>query len=136
RDDATGIFEIRVEGVAAGADYMYLIDGERERPDPISRSQPRGVHAQSRVVDPHAFQWTDQEWHGVPLKDFLIYELHTGTFTPEGTFEAIIPQLPYLKSLGVTAVELMPVAEFPGGRNWGYDGTYLYAPQSTYGGPL
>ncbi len=129
------IFEAVVPGVSAGADYFYLIDGERERPDPVSRFQPRGVHGPSRVVDPGAFRWTDADWRGIPLKDYVIYELHAGTFTPEGTFEAAIAKLPYLRELGVTAVELMPVAEFPGGRNWGYDGAHLYAPQSTYGGP-
>lgn len=88
------------------------------------------------VVDPTSFHWTDHRWRGLPLKDFIIYELHTGTFTQEGTFEAILPHLAYLKQeVGITAIELMPVAQFPGRRNWGYDGTYLYAPQSTYGGP-
>ncbi len=134
REDG-GIFTATIPGVAAGADYMYVIDGERERPDPVSRWQPAGVHAASRVVAPDGFAWTDQAWPGLPLKEFIIYELHVGTFTPEGTFEAIIAQLPHLQQLGVTAIELMPVAEFPGGRNWGYDGTYIYAPQSTYGGP-
>jgi maltooligosyltrehalose trehalohydrolase len=129
------VFEARVEGVGAGADYFYVVNGERERPDPVSRSQPAGVHGPSRVVDPEEFAWTDGAWKGLPLRDLIIYELHTGTFTPEGTFEAVIPKLAHLKSLGVTAVELMPVAEFPGGRNWGYDGAHLYAPQSTYGGP-
>jgi maltooligosyltrehalose trehalohydrolase len=132
---AGSIYEAVVPGVAAGADYLYLIDAERERPDPLSRWQPHGVHGPSRVVDPEEFAWTDGEWRGIPLKDFLIYELHTGAFTPEGTFEAAIEKLPHLKRLGVTAVELMPVAQFPGGRNWGYDGAYLFAPQSTYGGP-
>ena len=130
-----GVFEARVEGVDAGADYFYVVDGERERPDPVSRSQAAGVHGPSRVVAPDAFDWTDEAWCGMALKDYVVYELHTGTFTPEGTFDAIIPKLSHLKSLGVTAVELMPVAEFPGGRNWGYDGAHLYAPQSTYGGP-
>jgi maltooligosyltrehalose trehalohydrolase len=130
-----GVFEARVPGVGAGADYFYVIDGERERPDPVSRFQPAGVHGPSRVVAPDSFKWTDDGWEGIRLKDYVIYELHTGTFTPEGTFEAVIPKLAHLKSLGVTAVELMPVAEFPGGRNWGYDGAHLYAPQSTYGGP-
>lgn len=132
---AGAIYETVVREVAAGADYLYVIDGERERPDPLSRWQPHGVHGPSRVVDPEEFPWTDGEWRGLPLKDFLIYELHTGTFTPEGTFEAAIEKLPHLKRLGVTAIELMPVAQFPGGRNWGYDGAYLFAPQSTYGGP-
>jgi maltooligosyltrehalose trehalohydrolase len=129
------VFEANLPGVGAGADYFYLVNGERERPDPVSRHQPRGVHGPSRVVDPEGFDWTDGGWEGIPLRDLIIYELHTGTFTPEGTFDAIIPKLSHLKSLGVNALELMPVAEFPGGRNWGYDGAHLYAPQSTYGGP-
>ncbi len=129
-----GVFETRAAGVAAGADYVYVVNGE-ERPDPVSRSQPQGVHGPSRVVAPEEFEWTDAGWRGLTLRDYVVYELHTGTFTPEGTFEAVIPKLAHLKSLGVTAVELMPVAEFPGGRNWGYDGAHLYAPQSTYGGP-
>lgn len=132
---AEDIFETVVPETHAGADYLYVIDDEKERPDPVSRWQPEGVHGPSRVIAPGEFVWTDQSWRGLPLKDFLIYELHTGTFTPEGTFEAIIPRLSHLTRLGITAVELMPVAEFPGGRNWGYDGAYLYAPQSTYGGP-
>ncbi|HEX8290648.1 MAG TPA: malto-oligosyltrehalose trehalohydrolase [Pyrinomonadaceae bacterium] len=129
-----GVFEARVPGVAAGADYFYVVNGS-ERPDPVSRSQPAGVHGPSRVVAPEEFAWTDGGWEGPALKEYVVYELHTGTFTPEGTFESVIPKLAHLKSLGVTAVELMPVAEFPGGRNWGYDGAHLYAPQSTYGGP-
>ncbi len=129
------VFAANVKGVGAGADYFYLVNGERERPDPVSRHQPQGVHGPSRVVDADAFAWTDDEWKGIALRDLIIYELHTGTFTPEGTFDAVIQKLAHLKSLGVNAVELMPVAEFPGGRNWGYDGAHLYAPQSTYGGP-
>jgi maltooligosyltrehalose trehalohydrolase len=132
---AGDVFEASVPTAGAGADYFYVVNGERERPDPVSRWQPAGVHGPSRVVDPDEFAWTDQDWRGLPLKKFLVYELHTGTFTPEGTFEAVIPRLEHLKQLGVTAVELMPVAEFPGGRNWGYDGAHSYAPQSTYGGP-
>jgi maltooligosyltrehalose trehalohydrolase len=129
-----GVFEARVPGVSAGADYFYVVNGN-ERPDPVSRSQPAGVHGPSRVVDPGEFDWTDKDWKGLALRDYVVYELHTGTFTPEGTFEAVTRKLAHLKSLGVTAVELMPVAEFPGARNWGYDGAHLYAPQSTYGGP-
>ena len=132
---AGDVFEGVVRGAAAGADYVYVIDGERERPDPASRSQPQGVHGPSRVVDPSAFAWHDDTWRGVSIDRLVTYELHVGTFTPDGTFAAIIPKLPHLVSLGVTAVELMPVAEFPGGRNWGYDGVHLFAPQSTYGGP-
>jgi maltooligosyltrehalose trehalohydrolase len=130
-----GVFEARVPGVSAGADYFYVVNGN-ERPDPVSRFQPAGVHGPSRVVEPEGFAWTDGEWKGLALREYVVYELHAGTFTPEGTFESVIPKLAHLKSLGVTAVELMPVAEFPGSRNWGYDGAHLYAPQSTYGGPV
>jgi len=130
-----GEFAAVVEGLRDGADYMFLIDEERQFPDPVSRWQPQGVHGPSRVVDAASFPWSDSDWRGIPLEDYLIYELHTGTFTPEGTFESLIPRLPYLRELGVTAIELMPVAEFPGRRNWGYDGVGLYAPQSSYGGP-
>ncbi|MDF0664740.1 MAG: malto-oligosyltrehalose trehalohydrolase [Nitrospira sp.] len=131
-----GYFDLTVEGVRAGDRYRYVLDGEKALPDPASRFQPDGVHEASAVIDPDAFAWTDRGWRGVAFKDLIIYELHTGTFTPTGTFEAIIPHLDYLKQdVGITAIELMPVAQFPGTRNWGYDGTYLYAPQSTYGGP-
>lgn len=131
-----GYFEVTAEGVGPRVRYRYLLDGKRARPDPASRFQPEGVHAPSAVVDPEAFQWTDKAWRGMPLKDFIIYELHVGTFTREGTFEAIIPYLSYLKNeVGFTAIELMPVAQFPGRRNWGYDGVHPFAPQSTYGGP-
>ena len=128
-------FAATVSQVGEGADYVYVLEGERERPDPVSRWQPGGVHGPSRIVDPASFRWSDQGWSGIPLKDFIIYELHTGTFTREGTFEGVIPRLPYLRDLGITAIEIMPVAEVPGNRNWGYDGASLYAPQSSYGGP-
>ena len=101
----------------------------------MSRSQPDGVHTLSAVVDPEEFVWTDVAWPGVSLSDFVIYEIHVGAFTPEGTFDAIIPRLVELSALGITAIELMPVASFPGRRNWGYDGVHLYAPQVSYGGP-
>ena len=131
-----GYFEVTVDGVGPRARYRYLLEGKKARPDPASRFQPEGVHAPSAVVDPGSFRWTDGGWRGMPLKDLIIYELHVGTFTREGTFDAIIPQLSYLKeTVGITAIELMPVAQFPGGRNWGYDGVYPFAPQSTYGGP-
>lgn len=116
-----------------GTRYRYRLDGSRERPDPASRCQPDGVHGPSAVVD-HHFDWSDAAWRGVPLSDLVIYELHVGAFTPEGTFEAIIPHLPMLRDLGITAIELMPVAHFAGTRNWGYDGVYLYAPHTAYGG--
>jgi maltooligosyltrehalose trehalohydrolase len=131
-----GYFEATIPEAGPGSRYCYVLDHKKERPDPASRFQPDGVHQPSAVVDPHAFAWTDQHWSGLPLSRFIIYELHTGTFTREGTFEGIVPYLKHLKDgVGVTAIELMPVAQFPGRRNWGYDGTCLYAPHSTYGGP-
>jgi maltooligosyltrehalose trehalohydrolase len=131
---AQGYHQAIVEGVAPGYRYFYRLDSERERPDPASRFQPAGVHGPSQVIDP-LFPWDDREWSGLPLEEYIIYELHVGTFTKEGTFETIIPHLDELKALGVTAVELMPVAQFPGNRNWGYDGVYPFAVQDSYGGP-
>jgi maltooligosyltrehalose trehalohydrolase len=134
----SGVYEGVVRSVGAGADYKYVLTadgGQRELPDPVSRWQPEGVHGPSRVLDPRAFRWTDGAWGGISMADYIIYELHVGTFTTAGTFEAAIEDLPRLRTLGVTAIELMPVAQFPGGRNWGYDGVHLYAVQNTYGGP-
>jgi maltooligosyltrehalose trehalohydrolase len=119
---------------APGDRYWYWLDGALRQPDPASRSQPDGVHGPSQVIDP-AFAWGDSKWRGIALEEYLIYELHVGTFTPIGTFDGVISRLDYLCELGITAVELMPVAQFPGDRNWGYDGTYLFAPQNSYGGP-
>jgi maltooligosyltrehalose trehalohydrolase len=131
-----GYFEGFAAGVTPGDLYRYVLDGHLERPDPASRSQPQGVHGPSEVIDPGTFRWSDGRWRGLPLDRMIIYELHVGTFTPQGTFDAIIPHLDYLRAdLGVTAIELMPVAQFPGARNWGYDGVYPFAPQSSYGGP-
>src|SRR5713226_4364967 len=130
-----GLFEARLEGVAEGARYKYRLDATRYRPDPVSRFQPEGIHGPSVAIDPSRFVWTDQEFAGHAPGDLVFYEIHVGVFTPAGTFEAIIPHLPRLVDLGVTALEVMPVAEFPGSRNWGYDGVHLFAPQSTYGGP-
>src|SRR5579871_216098 len=118
-----------------GQCYNLILDQTRERPDPYSRSQPQGVHGPSQIVDPDAFPWADLDWKGLPLEQYILYELHTGTFTPEGTFEGAAAKIPYLKELGITAIELMPVAEFAGSRNWGYDGVDLFAPHSAYGGP-
>ena len=132
---ADGTYEVTAPGAPPGARYQYRLDGERYRPDPASRFQPEGVHGPSVVVEPSAFPWTDEAFHGHELADLVLYELHVGTFTRAGTFEAVIPHLPQLVDLGITAVEIMPVAEFPGSRNWGYDGVHLFAPQSTYGGP-
>ena len=130
-----GAFEATVAGVRAGADYRYVLDGEHEIADPVSRWQPHDVDGPSRVVDPARHAWTDREWRGIERRDLVLYELHVGTFTDEGTFDAVIPHLAGLAELGVTAIELLPVAEFPGGRNWGYDGVHFYAPESSYGGP-
>ena len=132
--EGNGYFAATTESVKPGARYLYRLDGQKERPDPASRFQPEGVHGPSQVVDAN-FPWEDLSWSGLPLRDYVIYELHAGTFTPEGTFEAIIPHLDGLRDLGITAVELMPVAQFPGSRNWGYDGVYPFAVQNSYGGP-
>lgn len=132
--EENGWYSARVSGVKAGARYAYLLDGERLRPDPASRSQPDGVHAPSEVIDPGAFVWR----HSPPTRpqeELVLYELHVGTFTREGTFDAAARLLDRLVELGVTAVELMPVASFPGARNWGYDGVSWFAPQASYGGP-
>jgi maltooligosyltrehalose trehalohydrolase len=129
-----GYHHALVDGVEPGSLYIYRLEGGGERPDPASKSQPQGVHGPSEVVDP-SFDWEDSSWSGLPLRDYIIYELHVGTFTPKGTFEAIIPHLDELKDLGITAIELMPVAQFPGTRNWGYDGAYPFAVQNSYGGP-
>jgi maltooligosyltrehalose trehalohydrolase len=129
-------FHTVVPHLEAGVDYAFVTSSGNRYPDPVSRWQPFGVHGASRVVDPDSFSWTDEHWKGIALEDLVIYELHTGTFTREGTFEAIVPKLSYLRQLGITAIELMPIAEFPGARNWGYDGVSLYAPHSKYGGPL
>jgi maltooligosyltrehalose trehalohydrolase len=130
-----GYFRGVVDGVPPGARYRYCLDGAKERPDPASRWQPEGVHGPSAVVDPAAFAWRDHLWSGRPLAEYIFYELHVGTFTPEGTFDAVIPRLEALAELGITAIELMPVAPFPGERNWGYDGVQPFAVQQSYGGP-
>lgn len=141
--DATRDLEMRQEGehfvlhaaARAGDRYFYLVDEHKPVPDPVSRFLPEGVHGPTEIVDPSAFRWNDQNWRGLPLADYLLYELHVGTFTPQGTLDAAIEKLSYLRQLGVTVVELMPVAAFPGTRNWGYDGVSLYAAQASYGGP-
>ena len=129
-----GYHQAVVQDVRPGTLYRYLLDGQKERPDPASRFQPQGVHGPSQVVE-SSFPWDDDRWSGIPLENYIIYELHVGVFTGEGTFEAVIPFLDELKDLGITAIELMPVAQFPGDRNWGYDGVYPFAVQNTYGGP-
>ena len=128
-------FEVLIPDARPGDLYALVLPAGQKRPDPLSRSQPQGVHGPSQIVDPDSFSWSDHDWKGIPLRDYIFYELHTGTFTPDGTFEGIISRIRSLKELGITAIELMPVAEFPGSRNWGYDGVNLYAPHSAYGGP-
>lgn len=114
--------------------YKIVVNGETEVPDPASLSQPEGVHGPSKALDLYRFSWTDNGWSNLPLDQYIFYELHAGTFTPEGTFEGIGQRLDYLKDLGVNAIEIMPVAQFPGSRNWGYDGVYPFAVQDSYGG--
>ena len=121
-------------GRLRGADYMLVVDGE-EWPDPCSRWQPDGVHGPSRILETGSFEWSDDGWEGVPLDRLVIYELHVGAFSEEGTFGGVVRRLRELRELGVTAIELMPVATFPGERGWGYDGLYAYAAHSAYGGP-
>jgi maltooligosyltrehalose trehalohydrolase len=130
--DAYGYHQGLVEGIGPGSLYLYRLDGLTERPDPASRYQPQGVHGPSQVIDPR-FPWDDDHWSGLHLQNYLFYELHVGTFTPAGTFEAIIPRLDELKEIGITAVELMPITQFPGDRNWGYDGVYPFSVHNAYG---
>ncbi len=131
---AGGFFEGFVEGVGSGADYQYVFEDGRRRPDPAARLQRGSIHGPSTVVD-LAYPWTDSEWRGARADALVFYELHVGTFTPEGTFDAVVPRLAGLKELGVTAVQLMPVAMWDGPRGWGYDGALLYAPHAAYGPP-
>ncbi|GGQ30142.1 malto-oligosyltrehalose trehalohydrolase [Streptosporangium pseudovulgare] len=135
RRSGDGWWERAVEEAGPGTDYAYSLDGGPPRPDPRSPYQPYGPHGPSRVVDHAAFGWTDDRWRGTPLPGAVLYELHVGTFSPAGTFDGVIERLPHLVELGVDAVELMPVAEFSGGRGWGYDGVSLFAPHHAYGGP-
>lgn len=129
-----GYHEAILDGVEPGALYLYALDGVKERPDPASRLQPLGVHGPSQVVDT-SFPWSDHEWRGLALAQYVIYELHVGTFTPEGTFDGVLKELDTLCDLGITAIELMPIAHFPGARNWGYDAVYPFAVHPVYGGP-
>ncbi len=133
RDEGHGVLVADVEA-GHGDDYAYVLDGHA-LPDPCTRHQPNGLRGPSRVVDPARLAWTDQRWRGVPLAELVLYELHVGTFSAEGTFEGAIPHLAALRELGVTAIELMPVAAMPGARGWGYDGVYHWAVHEPYGGP-
>ena len=130
-----GWFERVTRDARAGSRYRFRIDGEALVPDPASRRNPQGVHGPSEVVDPEAFEWTDADWRAPSWRESVVYELHVGTFTPEGSFAGVSRKLEHLRRLGVTAIEIMPVAEFPGSRSWGYDGVLPYAPASAYGSP-
>jgi maltooligosyltrehalose trehalohydrolase len=130
--EGSGYFTHRQSQVEEGLLYVFKLPDGHDYPDPASRWQPGGVHHPSAVFFPELFHWSDASWHGIAREELVIYELHVGAFTPEGTLEAIIPRLPQLVSLGVTAIELMPVAQFAGDRNWGYDAVYPYAVQNSW----
>jgi maltooligosyltrehalose trehalohydrolase len=132
---ADGFFEVLTNRAKAGSLYKYRIDGKTEVPDPASRYNPEDIHGASEVIDPNAFKWDDGDWRGRRWHEAIVYELHVGTFTPEGTFAGAAKKLDHLKELGVTAIELMPIADFPGKRGWGYDGVLMFAPESAYGRP-
>ncbi len=131
-----GYWSVQLADAKPGDLYHFQVDDQTPRPDPASVAQPGGVHGPSEVIDQHGYRWHDQGWTGVPMSEMIIYELHVGTFTEAGTFAAIIEKLDYLRSLGINAIEIMPIAQFPGERNWGYDGVYPYAAQHSYGGAL
>ena len=136
RKDDAGYFSLDAPGVRAGQRYnYYLPETDKCYPDPASASQPEGIRGSSEVVDHGAFGWSDADWKGRPLGQLIFYETHVGAFTPEGTFDAIIPRLDTLAEMGIDALQLMPVAQCPGVRNWGYDGVFLYSVQNSYGGP-
>ncbi|SER17764.1 1,4-alpha-glucan branching enzyme/maltooligosyltrehalose trehalohydrolase [Nitrosomonas sp. Nm51] len=130
-----GWFEVTTTSARPGTCYRFRIDGDKRIPDPASRFQPEDVHGPSEVIDSAGWHWQDAHWMGRPWEETVIYELHVGSFTPDGNFAGALEKFDYLMDLGITAVELMPVADFPGKRNWGYDGTYLFAPDSRYGRP-
>ena len=133
--DNKGYWTVTVDDCPPGTLYYYHLDDERDRPDPASFFQPDGVHRASQVIDHQSFAWQDNEWNGIDKKEMIIYELHVGTFTDEGSFASAGQRLDDLKELGINAIELMPVAQYPGSRNWGYDGVYPFAVQNSYGGP-
>ena len=133
--DGTGWHTLTCAGVGAGARYRFVLEDGTAVPDPASRHQPDDVHGPSELIDPLAYAWRDGHWRGRPWHEAVLYELHVGCFTPEGTFRAAIDRLGHLATLGVTALELMPVADFAGRRGWGYDGVLPFAPESTYGRP-
>jgi maltooligosyltrehalose trehalohydrolase len=128
-----GYWQLSTSKIKPGDRYKFVLDG-KQLPDPVSLSQPEGVHGPSQALDLNQFSWTDQAWKNFPLEEYIFYELHAGTFTGSGRFDGILEKLPYLKSLGITAIEIMPVAQFPGKRNWGYDGVFPFAVHEAYGG--
>ncbi|MGH7088041.1 MAG: malto-oligosyltrehalose trehalohydrolase, partial [Stellaceae bacterium] len=132
--EAGGFFQVTTDAAQAGGRYRYLVDG-RAVPDPAARFQPGGVHGASEVVDPTSYEWGDEAWRGHAWDEIVLYELHVGAFSATGDFAGIAPHLDELARLGVTAIELMPIATFAGARGWGYDGTLLYAPAACYGRP-
>ena len=132
---ADGWHELVTKEAVAGTRYSFELANNMQVPDPASRYQPRDVHGPSEVIDPASYQWRDASWRGRPWHEAVLYEMHVGAFTPEGTFQAAIERLDHLVDLGITAVELMPLADFPGARNWGYDGVLLFAPDASYGRP-
>lgn len=131
--NAEGYWMTTLEDITPGTRYRFRLDGDKALPDPASRAQPDGVHGASATVSLD-YEWRDHEWRGLPLDQMIIYELHVGTFSPTHDFEGVVARLPYLSELGINAIELMPVAQFPGERNWGYDGVFPFAPQHSYGG--
>lgn len=133
--DEQGFFSTEIPQARAGLHYLYQLNQEVERADPVSRLQAESVHGPSVIVDPK-FPWKDKAWKGLGTHELILYELHIGTFSPEGSFEVVQKKISYLKELGITGIEIMPVAQFPGKKNWGYDGVGLYSVQNTYGGPL
>jgi maltooligosyltrehalose trehalohydrolase len=132
KPEAYGYWSVEVSDIKPGEQYYFVLDRDKKLPDPASLYQPDGVHGASAVID-QSFSWTDHDWKGIPMKEMIIYELHVGTFTEKHNFEGIIDRLPYLKNLGINTIELMPIAEFPGARNWGYDGVFPFAVHHAYG---
>lgn len=133
--DELGYFRVVVEGISAGCKYFFMPNGQKDFPDPSSHFQPDGVHGPSQVINHSDFKWSDSGWKGISFNKLILYEIHVGTFSQHGTFEAIIPFLGEISDSGINAIEIMPVSQFPGKRNWGYDGVYPYSVQNSYGGP-
>ncbi|MFO8147703.1 MAG: malto-oligosyltrehalose trehalohydrolase [Bacteroidota bacterium] len=133
--DHLGYWEKEVSGIPIGSYYKFRLDEKEDFPDPASRYQPLGVHSWSAIVNQNSFSWNDSSWKGISLDQMVIYELHIGTFTRKGTFEAVISKLDHLLELGINCIEILPISQFPGDRNWGYDGVYPFAAQESYGGP-